>query len=199
MDNTICNENNYNRYDAIDTATKVIVDYLFDNNEDFWKLLYYIEPNVLPLSQPNLTSSQKASMICVDPYAVNNNVDKNILFQTVIDEAFSTAIPQVRIEIGDIVPIDSYRAYINIDFQIVVPNKQDIFTAPYNSVARRSDAIFRELAKTLNGATITESGFYSKMFMNRASANGSGRKTGSYRQQMNNNYTGRWCIFSVFL
>lgn len=197
--NNICDENNYNDYSAIDSATKVIVDYLFTNNEDMWKLLYYIEPNVLPLSQPNLTNIQKANMICTDPYATNNNVDKNILFQTEISDAFSTEIPQLRIEIGDIVPIDSYRAYMNIEFQIIVPNKQDIFTAPYNSVARRSDAIFRELAKTLNGAIITDSGFYSKIFMNRGASNGAGRKTGSYRTQMNKNYTGRWCTFSVFL
>lgn len=189
--------NEYNDFKAIDTATKVIVDYLFSNNEDLWKLLYYIKPNELPLSKPNLTTKQKAAMICTDPYATNENVDKNILFQTVTDEAFSVAIPQIRIEIGDIIPIDRVRAYMYIDFQIVVPNKQDIFVAPYNNVARRSDALFRELAKTLNGIDIPNSGFYSKMFLDRSS--NAGRKTGAYRQQMNKDFTGRWITFSVLL
>lgn len=192
----IC-ENEYNKFQQIDSATKTIVDYLLLNNEDLWKLLYYIKPNELPLSSPNLTRAQKAAMICTDPYATNENVDKNILFQTVTDEAFSTAIPQIRIEIGDIVPLDRVRAYMYIDFQIVVPNKQDIFTAPYNSVARRSDALFRELAKTLNGIDIPNSGFYSKMFLDRSST--AGRKTGACRQQMNQNFTGRWVTFSVLL
>lgn len=190
-------ENEYNKMEAIDSATKVIIDYLFANNEDLWKLLYYIEPNILPLSQPNLTNAQKRNMICTDPYATNENVDKNILFQTVTDEAFSTAIPQIRIEIGDIVPLDRVRAYMYIDFQIVVPNRQDIFTAPYNPVARRSDAIYRELLKTFNGVDIPNSKFYSKMFQDRSS--NAGRKTGSYRQQMNQNFTGRWVTFSVLL
>ena len=189
--------NEYNDFKAIDTATKVIVDYLFSNNEDLWKLLYYIKPNELPLSKPNLTTKQKAAMICTDPYATNENVDKNILFQTVTDEAFSVAIPQIRIEIGDIIPIDRVRAYMYIDFKIVVPNKQDIFVAPYNNVARRSDALFRELAKTLNGIDIPNSGFYSKMFLDRSS--NAGRKTGAYRQQMNKDFTGRWITFSVLL
>lgn len=197
MDN--CLENEYNKFEAIDNATRVIVDFLIRNNEDLWKLLHYIEPNVLPLSQPNLTFEEKAAMICTDPYEINENVDKNILFQTVSDEAFSTAIPQLRIEVGDIVPFDRVRAYININFQIVVPNKQDIFTAPYNSVARRTDAIFRELAKTLQGQDIPNSNFYSKMFMDRSAPNGAGRKDGSIRQQMNEGYTGRWCTFSVLL
>lgn len=190
-------ENEYNKFEAIDSATKTIVDYLVLNNEDIWKLLYYIKPNELPLSMPNLTRTQKSKMICTDPYATNENVDKNILFQTVTDEAFSTAIPQIRIEIGDIVPLDRIRAYMYIDFQIVVPNKQDIFTAPYNGVARRSDAIFRELAKTFNGIDVPNSKFYSKMFLDRSS--NAGRKTGAYRQQMNQNFTGRWVTFSVLL
>lgn len=194
-----CNDNYYNRFEAIDNATKVITDYLVRNNEDLWKLLYYIEPNVLPLSQGNLTNAQKAQMICTDPYAINGGVDKNVLFQTVFDEAFSTAIPQLRFEVGDIIPIDPYRAYINIDFQIIVPVKQDIFTAPYNSVARRSDAIFRELVKTLNGVEIPNSQFHGKMFMDRMAPNGAGRKTGSFRQQMNTSFTGRWCTFSVLI
>lgn len=194
-----CQNKNYNQFEALDNATRVIVDYLFNNNEDLWKLLYYIKPNELPLSSPALTPEQKRNMICKDPYATNENVDKNVLFQTVSDEAFSTAIPQLRIEIGDIVPIDPYRAYMNIEFQIIVPNKQDVFVAPYSSVARRSDALFRELAKTLNGVDIPNSMFYSKMFMDRSAGNGAGRKNGAYRQQMNTSYTGRWCTFSVLL
>lgn len=194
-----CQTREYNKFVAIDNATRCIVDYLFENNTDLWKLLYYYQNNVLPLSQPNLTNSQKQGMICTDPYATNGNVDKSILFQTVTDEAFSTAIPQLRIEVGDIVPIDPYRGYINIDFQIVVPNKQDIFTAPYNSVARRTDAIFRELAKSLNGVQIPNSMFYSPLFLDRSAPNGAGRNTGSVRQQMNTGYTGRWVTFSVLV
>ena len=196
----VCNnENYYNQFGAIDNATKVITDYLVQNNENLWKLLYYIDPDVLPLAERNLSVQEKAKMIATNPYEVNESVDKNILFITTIDEAFSCAIPQLRMEIGDVVPIDAYRAYMNIDFQIVVPIKQDIFTASYNNVARRSDAIFRELAKSLNGKIIPNSNFYGKMFMDKSAPSGAGRKTGAFRQVMNTNYVGRWCTFSVLI
>lgn len=190
-------ENEYNTFEAVDNATEVIVDYLMAHNENLWKLLYYTSPHILPLSQPNLTFEQKKNMICTDPYEIDSNVTKNVLFQIVTDEAFSTAIPQLRIEIGDIVPTDRVRGYMTINFQIVVPNKQDLFIAPYNRVARRTDAIFRELMKTLNGKYITGSKFYSKMFVDRTSI--AGKKTGSTRQQFNKEFTGRWITMAVLL
>lgn len=197
---TSCETNGvYCQFKAVDTATKAITDYLINNNEDLWKLLYYTKPNVLPLEQPNLTLKQKTKMICTDVYAVNNNVDKNILFQTQVGEALKTAIPQVRIEIGDVVGFTPYTGYMYIDFQIVVPNKQDLFVAPYSNIARRSDAIFRELVKTLNGVYIPNTSFNGKMFLDTSAPNGAGRKTGAFRQQMNDEYTGRWVTFSVLI
>ena len=193
------NDRRYCQFNAVDTATKTIVDYLVNNNDDLWKLLYYTKPNVLPLEQPNLTLKQKIKMICTDVYATNNNVDKNILFQVQTGEAFQNAIPQIRIEIGDIVPIDPYRGFMYLDFQIVVPNKQDLFVASYSNVARRSDAIFRELAKTLNGVYIPNTNFNGKLFMDTSAPNGAGRRTGAFRQQMNDQYTGRWVTFSVLV
>ena len=193
-----CTDTEYNKFLPILSATKNIINYLVENNEDLWKLLYYTESGILPLEQPNLTTAQKISMICTNPYILNDNVDKNILFQTTaIDEAFSTAIPQLRIEIGDIIPLDRVRGYMNINFQIVVPNRQDIFNASYNNVARRSIAIFQQLAQTLNGVEIEYSGFKSKLFMDRTS--NAGKKTGSYPEQMSRQYTGRWAVFSVLI
>lgn len=197
--NTCEDEGLYCQFNAVDTASKAIVDYLVNNNENVWKLLHFIKPNILPLEQPNLTLKQKTKMICTDPYATNNNVDKNILFQMQVGEAFTIAIPQIRIDIGDIIPIDSYRGYMNIHFQIIVPNKQELFVAPYSNVARRSDAIFRELVKTLNGVYIPNTNFNGKLFLNTSAPNGAGKKTGAFRQQMNDEYTGRWVTFSVLV
>ena len=197
-----CNTNSNERYCqflAVDTATKVIVDYMLNNNEDVWKLLHFIKPNILPLEQGNLTLKQKTKMICTDVYATNNNVDKNILFQTQVEEGFETAIPQIRIEIGDIVSFDGVRGYMNIVFQIIVPNKQDLFVAPYSNVARRSDAIFRELVKTFNGTYIPNSNFNGALFLNTNAPNGAGRKTGAFKYQMNEGYTRRWVTFSVHI
>lgn len=195
-----CEEKTYNQFEAIDRATKVLVDYLITNNEDLWKLLKYIEPNKLPLSQKDLSIKTKASMISTNPYDVNEETTKNILFKTTsVDEAFTVAIPQVRFEIGEILPINPYLASMNIEVQIIVPDKQDLFTAPYNPVARRSDAILRELTKTFNGINLENSSFQSKLFMDRSASGGAGRKTGSTRVQWNNGYCGRWATFAVLI
>lgn len=198
---SVCNSNNerYCQFTAVDTATKAVVDYLLNNNEDVWKLLKFIKPTILPLEQPNLTLKQKTDMICTNVYAVDGNVNKNILFQTQVGEAFSTAIPQIRVEIGDIVSFDGVRGYMNIIFQVIVPNKQDLFVAPYSNVARRSDAIFRELVKTFNGVYVPDTNFMGAMFINNGAPNGAGRRTGAFKEQMNDEYTSRWAIFSVLI
>ena len=191
-------EKEYNKFIAVNNATKNIINYLIENNEDLWKLLYYIENSILPLSQDNLTFEQKVSMICTNPYDINNNVEKNILFEiTAVDEAFSTAIPQIRIDVGDIIPLDRTRGYMEIAFQIIVPNKQDLFTTESNNVARRSLVIYTELAKTLNGTYIENCNFNSPLFLDRSSI--AGKKTGSYPEQYNRHYTGRYVVFSVLI
>lgn len=188
----------YNKFEAIKVVTKNIVNYLILNNEDLWKLLYYIKDNELPLSQENLTTQQKIAMISTNPYDINENTTKNILFQTTaVDETFITAIPQIRIEIGDIIPTDRVRGYIEIIFQIIVPNKQELFTTSYNNVASRSTTIFMELAKSLNGTFIKDSYLKSELFLDRSSS--AGRKTGAINIQYNKEYTGRWCTFSVLI
>jgi hypothetical protein len=197
-----CEEKTYNEFSALDSATKKIVNYLFYNAPDLWKLLYYFAPEDLPYSKDDLTDSQKANMIVKTPqemYDPNVSVNKSVLFQINIDEAFSVARPQIRLEIGDITPADSYRGFAEIVFQIVVPNKQKIFISSYNDMADRSVAIFRELVKALNGKKIPEAGFYTQMFMNKSAQNGAGRKTGAFKEVQNKNYSGYYVVFSVWM
>lgn len=192
----------YNKFEALKDGIKRIADYLVENSQDLFKLLKYIEPTDMPLSKPDLTSDEKAAMICSDAismYDINSTTNKNIIFQIDVDEAFWIAAPQIRIEIGDFMPVDSYRGYANINFQIVVPNKQRLFTNGANTIADRSVAIALELIKVLNGAEIPFSSFYSNLFMNKAAPNGAGRATGVYRQTQNNGYSGYFLTLSAWL
>ena len=53
-------DNAYNSYMEARTLPKKIVDYLFNNSPDFWKLLYY---ETDPDTKKDLTNTQKAKMI----------------------------------------------------------------------------------------------------------------------------------------
>lgn len=199
-----CNYKNeiYNKFSALMDGIQKISDYLIANSQDLFKLLKYIEPTDIPLSKPDLTNDEKARMICSDAitmYDVNSTTNKNIIFQIDVDEAFWIAAPQIRIEVGDFMAVDSYRGYANINIQIVVPNKQRVFTNGANTVADRSVAIALELIRVLNGAEIPFSSFYGNLFINKSASNGAGRSTGAYRQTQNKGYSGYFLTFSVWL
>jgi hypothetical protein len=197
-----CGVTVYNKFDALKNGIEKISDYLVQNSQDLFKLLMYIQPTDVPLSMPDLTNAQKASMICSDAlqmYDSNSTTKKNIIFQINVDEAFWIAEPQLRMEIGNFYAIDSYRGYAEINFQIVIPNKQRLFTNGSNTLADRSVAITLELISKLNGKVILDSGFYTPLFINKGASNGVGRNTGAYRQTQNDGYSGYYLTFSVLL
>lgn len=194
MENII---SNYNMFSPVDNANRVIIDYLFKNSVDLWKLLKYIDNK--PLTHKNLSDTQKKQMICKDLFVDGVTTEKNVLFQLNTDEGFSVAIPQLRIEIGDIVAINDYQGFVEIIFQIIVPNKINIIQTSYNDVAYRNIAIFRELVKALNGKQIPNSGFNSPMFINKNAPYGAGRRTGAFKATYNKEYSGYDAIFSVLV
>lgn len=194
-----CNNTQYNKFEAVRSASYNILTYLMNNNEDLFKLLKYIGQNENPYSQPNLALSEKVAMIARNSYDTNESTTKNILFITELREAFSTNVAQLRIEIDDIKAINPYQGYINIWFQIIVPIVADVMGSTSTTGERRTDSIFLELVKTLNGEIIPSIGFNSPMFINTSASDGAGRKTGSYRTQANTDYTQRWVCFSVLV
>lgn len=192
----------YNKFNALKDGIEKISDYIVENSQDLFKLLKYIKPTDMPLSMPDLTNAEKASMICSDAlamYDANSTIKKNIIYQIDVDEAYWIAEPQIRMEIGNFVASDSYRGYAEINFQIVIPNKQRLFTSGSNTLADRSIAIALELIRILNGAEIPYSGFYSNLFMNKSANYGAGRSTGAFRQTQNEGYSGYFLTFSAWL
>lgn len=192
-------ENTYNKFEQLRGASYNILNYLMDNNQNLFKLLKYIEPAQNPYAKANLTKSQKVAMIAKNSYDTNDSVTKNILFITESREAFTTNVAQLRIETDAVKAIDSYRGYMNVWFQIIVPISADVMEKTSITGERRTDAIFCELAETLNGTLIPNSGFHSPMFINNGAQDGAGRENGSYRKQANTDYTQRWVCFSVLV
>ena len=202
MNECNCKVNIYNKFQALSNGMKHISDYLVANSQDLFKLLKYIEPTDFPLSKPDLTNAEKAAMICSDAvsmYDINSTTKKNIIYQIDVDEAFWIAEPQIRMEVGNFVGVNSYTGYADLNFQIVVPNKQRLFNNGANTLADRSVAIALELIKVLNGATIPNAGFLDSVFINKSAPDGAGRNTGAYRQTQNKGYSGYLLTLSVRL
>lgn len=192
-------ENTYNKFEQLRGASNTIISYLMENNQNLFKLLKYITPQTNPYSQPDMTFSEKVAMIARNSYDTNESVTKNILFITETREAFTTNVAQLRIEVDAIKAINSYTGFMNVWFQIIVPISADVMENTTITGERRTDAIFLELADTLNGTTIPNSGFHSPMFINNSAPDRAGQENGSYRKQANTDYTQRWVCFSVLV
>lgn len=181
-------EKEYNKFYNIRKVTWEIVNTIIQNNQNILKLLYYT--NSTPLNQPDLDIDQIRNMICKDPVQ-EDTATKNILFQTLIDDGVTIAIPQLRIEIGDIIPLEAPRGAVEINFQVVIPNKQKIIVTDESPVDDRGLALFQEIAKTFNGTAIQY--LSSPLYLDRRGNNGG--STGAYREKQNKNFSGYWITF----
>lgn len=193
---------NKEHWGKIKNISKILVDYLFDNAPNLWKLLYYVDASVLPLLQPNLTNTQKANMIisnAKEMYDTNVSVSKSIIFQDEIDEAFANSVPQIRIFTGNKWNFNDSQGVCLIHFKIIIPNKQLTFIDEANPNADRSDYIVYELCNALEQKIIPELTTNTPLFNNRKAPNGAGRTTGASKGSYNSNYSGQLLTFAVLI
>lgn len=138
--------NAYNNYLEARVLPKKIVDYLFNEVPELWRLLYY-ENN--PDSQPDLTNAQKASMIA--KASTGDTSKYNILFQHYNNDALKDATCQLRIEIMKIDSINRSDAQVRVLFQVIVNNKLMLVNTDVSNVDNRATALMQILVNALNG------------------------------------------------
>ena len=139
-------DNAYNNYAEVRTLPKKIVDYLFNNVPEFWRLLHY---ETDPDNKKDLTNAQKAKMICKT--SAGDTSKYNVLFQHFVDEAMKDATTQVRIEIMKIDSINRTDAQVRVLFQVIVNNKLMVINTNVSNVDNRAAAIMQCLVSSLNG------------------------------------------------
>ena len=194
--------NNYNSFPALKNGISFLFDWLFNNAPDLWKLLKYTAPGDFPYTMPELSTAERASMVCNDPndyYKADVVANKSFLFQKYNDEEYSIARPQVRMFFDDIIAIDSYRGYANVVFQIVVPNKQNQFNGGNATTNDRALEIFLKITEALNGTPLPETPFASPLFINKNAKDSAGKNTGAFREKQNKSYSGYFAVFSVLI
>ena len=139
-------DNAYNNYAEARILPKRIVDYLFDNVPNLWKLLYYDKD---PMNNGDLSNTEKAAMICKT--SSGDTSKYNILFQHYSNEALKDATTQIRIEISRIDSINRTDALVRVLFQVIVNNKLMVVNTDVSNVDNRAMALTQCLVEALNG------------------------------------------------
>lgn len=182
------NKTAYNNYLLARDLPKLIVDYLFNNSPEFWKLLKYSKN---PFDQVELTNKEKNDMICKSSF---NTEKYNILFQKFTPDALLEAKSQVRIFIDDITSYGRTDALVRVVFQIVVNNHEMILpNTPYSEIDKRDVAIMQSIVMALNGVKLEKT--KSQMFINFEVDRFSGAKQVSY----NSEYSGFQLSMGVWI
>ena len=139
-----CDENSYektayNDYSLVRDLPTIIVNYLFNNSPDFWKLLKYSQN---PLSKPDLTNEEKSKMIGKSSF---NTEKYNVLFQKYTTDAVVKAINEASEEkrrqnkkVGIIATEETKEKY-KADYIMCIGSRKD-----EESIARHLYGILRE-------------------------------------------------------
>ena len=177
----------YNDYSMTRDLPTLIVNYLFNNNQNIWKLLKYSEN---PLDGKDLTKKEKAEMICQSSF---NTEEFNVLFQKYTVDAMIKAKSQIRVFIDDISSYGRTDALVRIIFQVIVNNNEMIITTPYSKNDKRDVAIMQEIVKTLNGVKLEKT--KSQIFID----NDVDRFAGAEQVSYNSNYSGFQLTMDVWI
>lgn len=177
----------YNDYSLVRDLPTIIVNYLFENSPDFWKLLKYSQN---PLSKEDLTNEEKSNMICKSSF---NTEEYNVLFQKYTVDAVVKAISQVRVFVDNISSYGRTNALARIIFQVVVNNNEMIINTPYSKYDKRDVAIMQSIVQTLNGVKLDKT--KSQMFIN----NQIDRFAGASQVSYNNDYSGFQLTMDVWI
>ena len=177
----------YNTYILTRDLPTIIVNYLFDNSPDFWKLLKYSEK---PLDQKDLTNKEKSSMIGRTSF---NTDEYNILFQKYTTDAMIKAKSQVRIYIDKVSSMGRTDALVRVIFQVIVNNNEMMIETPISKNDKRDVAIMQTIVETLNGVKLDKT--KSQIFVN----NDIDRFAGAEQVSYNNNYSGFQLTMDVWI
>lgn len=187
-----CDENSYektayNDYSLIRDLPTIIINYLFENSPDFWKLLKYSQN---PLSEPDLTNEEKSKMIGKSSF---NTEKYNVLFQKYTTDAVVKAITQVRVFVDNVSSYGRTNALARIIFQVVVNNNEMIINTPMSKNDKRDVAIMQTIVQALNGVKLDKT--KSQMFIN----NQIDRFAGAQQVSYNNDYSGFQLTMDVWI
>ncbi len=145
MTNVDLRQESYNKLELLPLVPASIVDYLIDNNELVFKLLYYNSNDAW--NKPNLTLTQKRSLI----YNGSGNIEDYRIFLDVgQDVAWTDQVCILRISVLEYEPRNYVMGYISIAFEVYCHTLLNTLS----NYQTRTDSIIQSVISTVNGAEI---------------------------------------------
>ena len=187
-----CDENNYdktayNDYSLVRDLPTIIVNYLFNNTPELWKLLKYSQR---PLEKKDLSDTEKAKMIGKSSFDTN---EYNILFQRYTTDAMIKAKSQIRIYVDKVSSYGRTNALARVIFQIIVNNNEMMIETSKSKNDKRDVAIMQTVVEALNGVKLEKT--ESQIFIN----NDIDRFAGAEQVSYNNDYSGFQLTMDVWI
>lgn len=162
-------------YNSMFQARKLpmnIVDYLFDNAENLWKLLFYSQSTV---NKPPVSNSDKSKMIART--ASGDSSTCQVFFELFNTDATVQADAQLRLSVLEIKPINRTNTVVTVVIQCIVNNKASVVSTETVPIESKAFAIAQEVIKALNGAKLE--GLKGSLWLDMAQDRGTGiRKVG---------------------
>lgn len=136
----------YNDYMGVRKLPPDIMDYLFNNCDELWKLLYYKGDTV---GEPNVPDAEKSAMIAKSS---GGNLDEyQVLFQFFTSDSSSKANSQLRIQIVSAESTNRTDVLCRVGIQCIVNNKNMIVSTDESPLDNRALAMAQAVIQCLNG------------------------------------------------
>lgn len=176
-------QDSYNFYDDLPNYSYKIIDYLMDNNELIWKLLYYNSPDAW--NQSNLTKAQKGGLVWAGE---GDSSD----FKVFMDDGS----PDVEMDEKTILRIAPYgispdnRTVGTITIYVEVYSHYKINTL--SNYTTRVDVIIQQILQELNGISIDTLGAIGALHFDKLG-------TSATRMEMAGQlpFRGKWLLMST--
>lgn len=178
----------YNNYEAARKLPYTIMNYLFDNCDDLWKLLYYQDGT---LGKPKVSNSIKKKMIAKT--SEGNLDDYQVFFQFYTSDSTSKSNAQLRIQIISAESINRTDVICRIGFQCISDNKTMILSTDTSPVDNRAFAMAQSIIECLNGQQLECT--KTPLFIDKSED----RYTNVAKQEFNNNYSGYVITMSCYI
>lgn len=139
----------YNDYLGVRKLPANIMNYLFNNCDELWKLLYY---NDSVVGKDNVPNSKKKAMI--ETSSSGNSDNYQVLFQFFTGDSTSEADAQLRIQIISAESENRTDVLCRVGIQCIVENSNMIIATDVTPLDNRSLAMAQAVIKSLNGQKI---------------------------------------------
>lgn len=137
----------YNKFTYLPDIPYKLIEYLMQNDEIIWKLLYYDSPDAW--NKSNITYSQKGNLIYD---GIMSEINARVFLDYGQDDAWTEQTTVLRVSVVEAIPTNYVWGNLKIGFEVYPHYKVN----QLSNYKTRSDMIIQRLIQIFNGADLGE-------------------------------------------